>query len=54
MDIPDTDLLAFLGFVVIVSLSGVMMPGPVMAATIIKGYKDNGYDVPPALYGGRQ
>lgn len=40
MDIPDTDLLAFLGFVVIVSLSGVMMPGPVMAATIIKGYRD--------------
>lgn len=40
MTVPDTGLLAFLGFVVIVSLSGVMMPGPVTAATIIKGYRD--------------
>jgi len=40
MDIPDSSILIFLGFVIIVSLSGVMMPGPVMAATIIKGYKD--------------
>jgi threonine/homoserine/homoserine lactone efflux protein len=40
MTVPDSGLLVFLGFVVIVSLSGVMMPGPVMAAAIIKGYKD--------------
>jgi len=40
MTVPDSDLLVFLGFVIIVSLSGVMMPGPVMAAAIIKGYKD--------------
>jgi threonine/homoserine/homoserine lactone efflux protein len=40
MDVPDTDLLAFLGFVLMVSLSGVMMPGPVTAATIVKGCKD--------------
>lgn len=40
MTVPDSDFLAFLGFVIIVSLSGVMMPGPVTAAAIIKGYKD--------------
>ncbi len=40
MDIPDSSLLLFLGFVVVVSLSGVMMPGPVLAGTITKGYKD--------------
>lgn len=40
MAIPDSDLLIFLGFVVIVSLSGVMMPGPVLAATVTKGYGD--------------
>ncbi len=37
MEIPDTSLILFLGFVVLVSLSGVMMPGPVLAATITKG-----------------
>jgi threonine/homoserine/homoserine lactone efflux protein len=40
MDIPDSGLLVFLGFVILVSLSGVMMPGPVLAATITKGFKD--------------
>ena len=40
MTIPDSDLLLFLGFVIIVSMSGVMMPGPVLAGTITKGYKD--------------
>ncbi len=40
MTIPDSGLLIFLGFVVLVSLSGVMMPGPVLVATITKGYKD--------------
>jgi len=38
MDVPDSNVLLFLGFVVVVSLSGVMMPGPVTAAAIIKGY----------------
>jgi threonine/homoserine/homoserine lactone efflux protein len=37
MEVPDSGLLVFLGFVVLVSLSGVMMPGPVLAATITKG-----------------
>lgn len=35
-----TDLLAFYGFIAFVSLSGVMMPGPVFAGTVAKGYKD--------------
>jgi threonine/homoserine/homoserine lactone efflux protein len=40
MDIPDTNVLLFLGSVIVISLSGVMMPGPVLAATIAKGSKD--------------
>lgn len=40
MDIPDTNLLLFLGSVVVISLSGVMMPGPVLAATVTKGYRE--------------
>ncbi len=40
MDIPDSSVLLFLGSVVIISLSGVMMPGPVLAGTIAKGSKD--------------
>jgi threonine/homoserine/homoserine lactone efflux protein len=30
----------FMGSVALISLSGVMMPGPLMAATIARGYKD--------------
>ncbi len=40
MDVPQTNALLFLGSVIIISLSGVMMPGPVLAATITKGSKD--------------
>lgn len=35
-----TSLLGFYMFVALVSLSGVMMPGPVTAGTIAKGYED--------------
>jgi len=34
------DALAFLGFVFIISLSGVLMPGPMTAATIARSYSD--------------
>jgi len=38
---PITDnIWVFLGATIVISLSGVMMPGPVFAATIAKGYKD--------------
>lgn len=37
---PITTPLLFLISVIFVSLSGVMMPGPVLAVTITKGYKD--------------
>lgn len=40
MEIPDSSVLLFLGSVVVISLSGVMMPGPVLAATIAKGSED--------------
>jgi hypothetical protein len=36
---PITDLYLFLISVVFISLSGVMMPGPVFAVTVIKGYR---------------
>jgi len=39
MVFPDSPLL-FLAIVAFISLSGVIMPGPVFAATISKGYKD--------------
>ncbi|MDD1765596.1 MAG: LysE family translocator [Methanomassiliicoccales archaeon] len=39
MTIPDSPLL-FLAMVAIISLSGVIMPGPVFAATVAKGYND--------------
>ena len=35
----EVDLLSFLLSVVFVSLSGVMMPGPVFAVTVAKGYR---------------
>ncbi|MFQ5910600.1 MAG: LysE family transporter [Thermoplasmata archaeon] len=34
------EILAVLGLTVFLSLTGVMMPGPVFAATVAKGYKD--------------
>lgn len=39
MTLPDSPLL-FLAMVAFVSLSGVIMPGPVFAATVAKGYSD--------------
>jgi threonine/homoserine/homoserine lactone efflux protein len=36
---PVTDLYLFLISVVFISLSGVMMPGPVFAITVLKGYR---------------
>ncbi|UCD85949.1 MAG: LysE family transporter [Deltaproteobacteria bacterium] len=36
----NTNLLLFLASVVFISLSGVMMPGPVFAVTIAKGHKN--------------
>ena len=37
---PITDLYFFLLSVIFISLSGVMMPGPVFAVTVAKGYKN--------------
>lgn len=34
------EIIAFLGLAAFLSLTGVMMPGPVFAATVAKGYKD--------------
>ena len=34
------ELLAFLGLIIIISFSGVLMPGPMTAATIVRSYKD--------------
>jgi len=39
----------FFGAVVVISLSGVMSPGPVLAATIAKGYKDGRAGIKIAL-----
>jgi threonine/homoserine/homoserine lactone efflux protein len=39
----------FLSMVVIVSLSGVMMPGPVFAACVVKGYRDSSAGLKIAL-----
>ena len=38
-DLP-TNIWLFFGVVVSISLTGVLMPGPLLAATIAKGYKD--------------
>ena len=34
------DILAFFGFIIVISLSGVLMPGPMTAATIARSYSD--------------
>lgn len=44
-----TTLLGFYIFVAIVSLTGVLMPGPVTAGTIAKGYKDKNAGIQIAL-----
>jgi threonine/homoserine/homoserine lactone efflux protein len=46
---PTTDFYLFLASVVFISLSGVMMPGPVFAVTIAKGYKSKAAGVLIAL-----
>ena len=43
------EILAVLGLTVFLSLTGVMMPGPVFAATVVKGYKDAKAGIPIAL-----
>jgi threonine/homoserine/homoserine lactone efflux protein len=44
-----TELLAFYAFTAFISLSGVMMPGPVFAGTVAKGYKDKNAGMQIAL-----
>jgi threonine/homoserine/homoserine lactone efflux protein len=36
----QTELLEFIGFVLLISLSGVLLPGPMTAATIVRSYTD--------------
>lgn len=40
MDPITQNIWVFFGMAIVISFSGVMMPGPVLAATIAKGYKD--------------
>jgi len=46
---PYESIWIFFGAVVVISLSGVMTPGPVFAATIAKGYKDGKAGIKIAL-----
>ena len=43
------ELLAFLATVAVVSLSGVIMPGPVFAATVVRGYESKNAGILIAL-----
>jgi threonine/homoserine/homoserine lactone efflux protein len=43
------ELLGFYGLTAFISLSGVMMPGPVFAGTVAKGYKDKNAGIQIAL-----
>ncbi|MFQ6107371.1 MAG: LysE family transporter [Thermoplasmata archaeon] len=43
------EVLALLGFTAFLSLTGVMMPGPVFAATVAKGYRDGRAGIPIAM-----
>jgi threonine/homoserine/homoserine lactone efflux protein len=49
VDPLSTNIWVFFGMTLIISLSGVMMPGPVFAATIAKGYKDGSAGLKIAL-----
>ena len=49
MSLSVYEILAVLGLTVFLSLTGVMMPGPVFAATVVKGYKDPKAGIPIAL-----
>ena len=40
VSLPLLEVLAFLGLVAVISLSGVLLPGPMTAATIVKSYTD--------------
>ena len=40
VSMPMLEVLAFLGLVAVISLSGVLLPGPMTAATIVKSYTD--------------
>lgn len=40
MEPLTTSIFLFIGFTLLITLSGVLMPGPVLAATIAKGYND--------------
>lgn len=40
VSLPLLEVLAFLGLVAVISLSGVLLPGPMTAATIVKSYND--------------
>jgi threonine/homoserine/homoserine lactone efflux protein len=46
---PYESIWIFFGAVIVISLSGVMSPGPVFAATIAKGYKDGKAGIKIAL-----
>ncbi len=49
MDPISQNIWIFLGVAVVISFSGVMMPGPVLAATIAKGYRDERAGIKIAL-----
>ncbi len=46
---PIDNIWVFFGMAIVISFSGVMMPGPVLAATIAKGYRDEKAGIKIAL-----
>lgn len=49
MDPISQNIWVFFGVAILISFSGVMMPGPVLAATIAKGYRDEKAGIKIAL-----
>jgi threonine/homoserine/homoserine lactone efflux protein len=49
VDPVSENIWVFFGIAIVISFSGVMMPGPVLAATIAKGYKDERAGIKIAL-----
>lgn len=49
MDLLSGDIWVFFGFAILISLSGVMTPGPLFAAAVAKGYKDKSAGIKIAL-----
>lgn len=49
VDPVSDNIWVFLAMAIVISFSGVMMPGPVLAATIAKGYKDEKAGIQIAL-----